>query len=173
MPIRVVVNQDGSFSSSLFGADYKLSMPSGVGPYIASGDSTDVSLNGNKTMDIEVTPYYMINKPSYSMLDSIVTATFGIDKIITDARAQNIQAVYLYINRLLITDDSNNIASTQLDGGSITNINAISMQVKMPSLASLGLGISTTQTTIFVRIGVRINNVNSMLFSPVEEITIR
>ena len=173
MPIRVVVNQDGTFSSSLFAADYKMILPTGVGPYIASSDTTVVSVKNNQTMDIEVTPYYMVNNPTYTMSDSIVTATFGINKIITDARARDIQAVYLYINRLLTTDDSNNIASVKLDGSSITNMSSISMKVKMPPLSSLGLGISTTQTTIFARIGVQINNVNSWLYSPVQEITIK
>jgi len=173
MPIRVVVNQDGSFSSLLFSANYKMVMPAGVGPYVASSDTTAITIDGKKAMDIDVTPYYMVRNPSYSMSGGTVTATFKIEKIITDARAQDIQSVYLYINRLLTTDDSNNIAFTELSGNSITDMNNITMQVKMPDLSSLGLGISTNQTTIFARIGVSINNVNSMLFSPVEEITIK
>jgi len=48
----------------------------------------------------------------------------------------------------------------------------ITMHAQMPDLSSLSLGISTNQKTVFVRIGVQINNVNNMLFSPVEEITI-
>jgi hypothetical protein len=172
MPIRVAVNQDGTFSSLLFSATYKLVMPAGVGPYIASSDTTSVQISGGKAMDIEVTPYYMVRNPAFTMSGGIVTATFGLEKIINDTRAQDIQSVYLYINRLLITDDSNNIAFSELSGSAITDMNNITMQVQMPSLASLGLGISTDQKTIFARIGVRINNVGSMLYSPVQEIAI-
>ncbi|MCL1934026.1 MAG: DUF3823 domain-containing protein [Candidatus Azobacteroides sp.] len=172
MPIRVVVNQDGSFSSLLFSADYKMVIPAGVGPYITSTDTTEISISSNKTMDINVTPYYMVRNPGYTMSGGLVTAAFSIEKIITGAQAQDIQAVYLYINRLLITDDSNNIAFTELDGSSITDMNNMIMQVRMPDLSTLGLGISTDQKTIFARIGIQINNVNNMLYSPVQEITI-
>jgi len=173
MPIRVVVNQDGSFSSLLFAANYQLIIPAGVGPFIASSDTTAITINNNSTMDIEVTPYYMVRNSNYTMADSIVTATFKIEKIITDARAQNIQQVGLYINRLLTTDDSNNIAFTEIVGDSIADINNITMTAKMPDLSKLNLGISTDQKTIFARIGVKINNVNNMLYSPVQEITIK
>jgi len=172
MPIRVVVNQDGSFSSLLFSANYQMVIPVGVGPFIASSDTANISITGKKAMDIEVTPYYMVRNPNYSMSGGNVTATFKIEKIITDARAQDIQAVYLYINRLLTTDDSNNIAFSEIDAGSISDMNNITMHAQMPDLSTLGLGISTNQKTVFVRIGVQINNVNNMLFSPVEEITI-
>jgi hypothetical protein len=173
MPIRVVVNQNGTFSSLLFAANYKMVMPAGVGPYVASSDTTALSINGSKTMDIEVTPYYMVRNSTFTMSDSIVTANFKIEKIITDTRAQDIQSVSLFINRLLITDDSNNIAYTEMSGSDITDMNNIKMQVRMPSLSSIeGIGIPTNQKTIFARIGLKINNVNNMIYSPVQEITI-
>jgi hypothetical protein len=173
MPIKVVVNQDGTFSSELFPDTYKMVLPAGVGPYIASSDTTSISIKGNKSMDIEVTPYYLIQNPSYTMSsDSIVSTTFKLQQIVTGANAKDVQAVYLYINRLLITDGSDNIAFVQEAGSSITDMNNVSLSVKMPSLASLGLGISTNQTYIFARIGVQIAGVNGMLFSPVQKITI-
>lgn len=173
MPIKVVVNQDGTFSSELFPDTYKLVMPAGVGPYIASSDTTTISIKGSKSMDIEVTPYYMIQNPSFTMSsDSIVSTTFKLTQVVTGANAHNVQAVYLYINRLLITDGNDNIAFAQMNGSSITDMNNINLSVKMPSLASLGLGISTNQTYIFARIGVQIAGVNGMLFSPVQKITI-
>jgi hypothetical protein len=173
MPIKTVVSQDGSFSSLLFADTYKLVMPAGVGPYMASSDTTTIVIKGNKTMDIEVTPYYMIQSPVFSMsADSTVSAVFNLQQIITDANAKTVQAVYLYINRLLITDGSNNIASVQMNGTDIVNMNGINLSAKMPSLASLGLGISTKQTYIFARIGLQITGVSGMLFSPVQKITI-
>jgi len=173
MPIKTVISQDGSFSSILFGSTYKMVLPAGVGPYIASTDTTTISMTGDKTMDIEVTPYYVVQTPVFSMSkDSVVTTTFKLKQIVTGANAKNIQAVYLYINRLLITDGGNNIANVKMDGSSIADLNNIQLSAKMPSLASLKLGIPTNQTYIFARIGVQISGVNGMLFSPVQKITI-
>lgn len=173
MPIKVVVNQDGSFSSLLFGANYKMVMPVGVGPYKASTDTMDIDVTKSDSMNIDVTPYYMVRNPSFAMSDSIVNASFKLEQIITGANAKNVQAVYLYINRLVITDGGNNIAFSEMDGANITDMNNIQMSVKMPSLASLGLGISTDQSYIFARIGVQIEGVRDLLFSPVQKINIQ
>src|SRR5215210_5370655 len=84
--------QDGSFSALLFDGDYKLIIPNGQGPFLwkqtASGtpDSVAITLRGSQTLDLDVTPYYMIRTPQFTAVgtDSITTS-FKAEKIITDA----------------------------------------------------------------------------------------
>lgn len=172
-PIRVVVGSDGTFSSVLFADTYKLVMPAGNGPYMASTDTTVVKLTGNQFLNIPVTPYYLVRNftPTLSSSDSIVTANFKIDKIITDANAKSIGSVFLYINRTIIVDGGNYISNATIDGGAIADPTNVVLKAKIPDLATIGgIGISTKQKQFFVRIGVRING-SSEVFSPVRVVT--
>ncbi len=173
-PIRIVVGSDGTFSSVLFADTYKLVVPAGNGPYMASTDTTIVQLSGNQTLNIPVTPYYLVRNftPTLSVSDSIVTASFKIDKIITDANAKTIGSVILYINRTIIVDGGNNLSNASIDGGAIADLNTMVLNAKLPNLAKIGgIGIPTNQKQFFVRIGVRING-SSEIFSPVKTVTL-
>ena len=65
-PIGATFEQNGSYSQLLFNGDYKLIIPNGQGPFMwkqnASGnpDSVSITMNGDQTVDLEVTPYYMV-----------------------------------------------------------------------------------------------------------------
>ncbi len=174
-PIRIVIGPDGTFSSLLFADTYKLVVPAGNGPYMASTDTSIVELSGNKTLNIPVTPYYLVRNftPTLSASDSMVTASFKIDKIVTDANAKSIGSVYLYINRTIIVDGGNNLPTpAKIDGSAILDPNNVVLQAKIPNLAKIGgIGISTNQKKFFVRIGVRING-SSEVFSPVKAVTL-
>lgn len=173
-PIRVVVGSDGTFSSMLFADNYKLVMPKGNGPYMASTDTTEVKLTGNQTLNIPVTPYYLVRNftPTLNASDSIVTASFKIDQIINDANAKTIGSVILYINRTIIVDGGNNLSNVSIAGGSITDPANMVLKAKLPNLAKIGgIGISTNQKQFFVRVGVRING-SSEIFSPVKVVTL-
>ena len=173
-PIRIVVGPDGTFSSMLFADTYRLVVPKGNGPYMASTDTTEVKLTGNQTLNIPVTPYYLVRNftPTLSVSDSMVTASFKIDKIITDTNAKTIGTVILYINRTIIVDGGNNLSSASIDGGAIVDPNTMVLKAKIPNLAKIGgIGISTNQKQFFVRIGVRIDG-SSEIFSPVKTVTL-
>lgn len=173
-PIRIVVGPDGTFSSLLFADTYKLVVPAGNGPYMASADTTIVQLSGNQTLNIPVTPYYLVRNftPTLSVSDSMVTASFKIDKIITDVNAKTIGTVILYINRTIIVDGGSNLSNASIDGGAIADLNTMVLNAKLPNLAKIGgIGIPTNQKQFFVRIGVRING-SSEIFSPVKVVTL-
>ncbi len=173
-PIRVVVDASGTFSSVLFPSTYKLVMPLNNGPFIPKPDTTIVELTGNQTMDIPVTPYYLVRNlaTSLSTTDSTVTANFKIDKIVTDANAKTIATAQLYISRTIIVDGSNYIANSNLSGAAITDISNVVLKAKIPDLNKIvGLGISTTQKQFFVRVGIRING-STEVFSPVKAVTL-
>ena len=162
--------QDGSYSEVLFDGDYKLIIPNGQGPFVfkqtSSGapDSLAVSLHGNQTVNLEVTPYYMIRNAAISVSGGTVTATFKAEKIITDSTmAKNIERVSLYINKTQFVSGGDNIALTNMAGSAITDPNNISLKVAIPSIVP-------TQNYIYARVGIKIANVEDMIFSPLQRI---
>jgi len=165
-------SQNGAYSQLLFDGDYKLIIPNGQGPFMwkqtATGapDSIAISLKGNQALDLEVTPYYMIRTPQMTPApaDTSVTATFNLEKVITDTINQKgIDRVSLYINKTQFVSGGDRVASTDLSGSAITDLNNISLRVKVPVFVP-------TQNYVFARIGVKIAGVEDMIFSPVQKI---
>jgi hypothetical protein len=161
--------QNGSFSQVLFNGDYKLIIPNGQGPFLwkqdASGnpDSLAITLNGNQTVNLEVTPFYMIRNAQITAAGGTVTANFKVEKIITDSLAKDIERVSLYINRTQFVSGGDNIASKDMAGTDITDPNNITLSVTVPP-------ITPSQNYIFARVGVKIANVEDMIFSPLQKI---
>jgi hypothetical protein len=162
--------QEGTYSALLFDGDYKLIIPNGQGPFkwkqLASGapDSTAITLKGNQTLDLEVTPYYMIRTPQVTGGAGKVSATFKAEKIITDAaNAKNIERVNLYINKTQFVSGGNNIANAELSGAAIVDPNNITLSVTVPGIAP--------QTYVYARIGLKIAGVEDLIFSPVQKVT--
>jgi len=161
--------QNGSYSQVLYDGDYKLIIPNGQGPFLwkqdVSGnpDSLSISLKGKQTVNLEVTPYYMIRNAQITAAGGIVTANFKIEKIITDSLAKNIERVSLYINRTQFVSGGDNVAAKDMAGVDITDPNNISLSVTVPP-------ITPNQNYIFARVGVKIANVEDMIFSPLQKI---
>lgn len=160
--------QDGTYGSLLFNGSYKFLIPSGQGPFIwkelAPGvpDSIAVTMSGSQTLNIEVTPYYMIRNPQITGSGGKVTASFKAEKIITDANAKDIERVSLYINTGQFVGQDN-IAVFNMAGTDITDPNSISLQVSVPS-------ITPAQNFVYARVGLKIANVEDMIFTPVQKV---
>jgi hypothetical protein len=169
--INVSVAQDGSYSAALFDATYKLIFRDNQGPFQMNtnsetgSDTIVVNLNGNKVMDIEVLPYYMIRNPNITASGNTVTATANVEKIITDASGKNVERVSLYLNRTQFVDNRGNynFAKTDVPAGSIPDLSNVSLSVDVTNLNS-------SQDYVFARIGVKIQGVEHMLFSPVQKV---
>ena len=168
--IWVFVDQDGTFSSRLFDATYKLIIPEWEGPFMSkfndatNSDTIQVVLNGSKTMDIEVMPFYMIRNPSFSVASRTITGTCSVEKIITDANARDVTSVSIYVNKGYFVDYKRNIASAKIPAGGISDWNNVSISVDVPTFSSLHL---PDQDYVFVRLGIGIDGREDMLFSPV------
>jgi Protein of unknown function (DUF3823) N-terminal domain/Domain of unknown function (DUF3823_C) len=163
--------QGGSYSAVLYDGDYKIIIPNGDGPFMwkktAAGDpdSVSVTLKGNQTVDLEVTPYYMIKTPQIAAVgtDSI-SATCMAAKIITDSiNAKDIEYVALYVNKTQFVAGSTSIASYTVPASAITNMNNIQLGVHVPALVP-------AQSYLFARIGLKIANVEDLIFSPLQKI---
>src|SRR4051812_14289972 len=140
--ITVNINEDGSYSALLFNGNYKLVIPPSQGPFRSvlnndtNSDTVRLQLNGNRTMDIEVMPYYMVRDPQFSLTGTAVNATFKLEKIITDANARDIENVFLYLNQTAFADGTNYIARTSMAGSDITDPDHISLNVEVPASTS-------------------------------------
>jgi hypothetical protein len=128
-----------------------------------------LTITGNKNMDIEVLPYYMLSNSSFTLgSDSTVSGSCKLEKIIKDANAKDIESVTLFVNRTTFVDDDNQIANVSISGGSITDMGNIKLTTKIPAvISSIGSG---TQKYFFARIGVKISGIEDMLYSPVSQI---
>ncbi|TKK70227.1 DUF3823 domain-containing protein [Ilyomonas limi] len=163
--------QDGSYSALLFPGDYKITIPSGDGPFIwkqtASGtpDSLSVTVSGNQTADFEVTPYYMIRNAQIAAAGSNnITATCSLEKIINDANAKDVEYVALYVNNTQFVSGINNVVSASIAGADISDDNNVQLSVTVPSLVP-------AQNYVFARIGLKMVNVEDLIFSPLVKIT--
>lgn len=168
-PINVTVGQDGSYSAVLFEGNYRLVIPPGQGPFIGGGigeggsDTLRVALQGDQRLDIEVTPYYMIRDPQFSVSGRTVSVDFAVDQIATGANAQDVQFVELYIGKTKYVDIRTSVASSSMAGGDIDDMNSISLSTDVPEL-------TPTQDYVFARVGVKVNNVEDLIFSKIEKI---
>lgn len=174
--IGVNINQDGSYSALLFNGNYKLVIPPSQGPFRSkinnetNSDTVLIQLNGSRTMDIEVIPYYMIRNPQLALNGTNeVKASLQLEKIITDVNARDIENVFLYLNQTSFVDGTNYIARTSLAGSSITDPANVSLQVTIPAVISAN-GTTGDQKYVYARIGVKISGVEDLLFSPVQKI---
>ena len=162
--------ENGTYSALLFDGDYKLIIPNGQGPFMwkqtvaGTPDSIAITMNGSQTLDLQVTPFYMIRNPQITTSAGMVSATCEVEKIITDANAKDIERVSLYINKTQFVSGGDNIAGADLAGSAITDPNNVSLSVTIPT-------ITPTQNYVFARIGVKIIGVEDMIFSPVVKIS--
>lgn len=171
-PIDVTVAQDGSYSALLFSGDYKLIIPAGQGPFLSltnpktNSDTILVHLEGDQTLDIQVLPYYMVKEPQFSISGKTVTATCKLQKIITDEKAKDVQSISLYISKTNFVDARNSISTATINGADITDMNNISLSTNVPET-------TPEQDYIFARIGVKINDVEDMIFSKIVKIQLK
>ncbi|TDQ11585.1 DUF3823 domain-containing protein [Pedobacter metabolipauper] len=170
--INVNFNQEGMFSSKLFDGNYKFTVSNSQVPFLwpknAAGrpDSLDVNLSGDKVMDLEVRPYFMLRSPVITYSAGAVNATCSVEKIITDANGRDLERVTLYVNNTQFVDDqsTNNKAKQDLSGAAISNPANLTMSVAMPTF-------SPVQNYAFARIGIKISGIENMVFSPVVKLT--
>ncbi len=170
--MNVQVDQTGSFSALLFNGSYRLYIPPNPVPFRIApkdqmiGDSVVVEMNGNKTMDIEVTPYYLVKNASITNAGRTINASFAIEKIITDANAKNVDEVFLYVSRSNMVSARNDIGGvTSIKGADITDLSNLTLSRTVQDLTPM-------PPYVFARIGVKLADVQYLIFSPVQKITL-
>jgi hypothetical protein len=185
-PIDVAVSQDGSYSALLFDGEYKVIIGENQGPFrnittsATLGDTILVNVNGNTELDIEVEPYYMIRGVDHSVeaRDDVatewvdgervereitvhdVTVNFSLEQIIGGEESRDVEWVYLTSHKRQFVDNIYNLERTSLRGSAIEDMDNMSMVVTVPEMVP-------SQDYAFIRIGVKIQDVEALLFSEV------
>ncbi len=168
-PIDVAIAQDGSFSSRLFSGDYKLVFLPGEGPFKAPADTLYFGISGGKTMDLSVTPYYIISSAEFSHSEGLVKANCSLSQIITGLNGRPVERVTLIINRTIFVDANSGSEGSmaQVDAENILDLNNIAMTVEIPDDPK-----RPSQDYIFARVGVKIDGIEDMIYTPVEKISL-
>ncbi len=168
-PIEVQVAPDGSYNALLFKGDYQIVFPQGQGPFVLKGkdgkpDTISVNVNGNTVKDIEVMPYYMISNSQFSANGRRVSANLNLTKVILDPDiAQDIEYVALCVGKTSFPDVLFFVAKDQINGSDIVDLSNINFDVDVPQL-------TPNQNYVFARIGVKIKNVDDLLYSELEKL---
>ncbi|WP_353721803.1 DUF3823 domain-containing protein [Dyadobacter sp. 676] len=169
--IDAPIAQDGSYSAVLFDGNYKLVFPKNRGPFktiakdATAKDTLFVSVSGNQKLDVEVMPYYMIRTPQFSGGESKVNVSLKLEKILTGTEGKDIERVSLYVNKTDFVARATNVAVTDMPGADIKDLNAINLTTTVPAL-------SPAQNYVFARVGVKIKDVEDMVFSPVQKVNL-
>lgn len=162
--IPVYVDQDGSFSATLFDGDYKLVMLKGSGPWVDNTDTINVKVSGATTIDFPVQPYYTVSNSTFSKSGSNITATAKINQVVT---TNTIERATLYIGTKQFVDVNNNAEKLEIAGSNITDLSQpVNFTLAIPtSLAG--------RDYVFGRIGVKATGVNELVYSPVQKIMLK
>jgi hypothetical protein len=173
--IDVAMAQDGSYSSRLFSGKYKMTFVPGQGPFkVVATDTINFVLNGNQTMDFEVTPYYMIRNAQFTNSGSMINAAFSLEKIITGADGKTIENAQLFVNRTQFVDGNsgNEGRAWQATAADISDLSNIDVSVDVSATDNTPNKPEPDQNYLFARIGVQIAGVEDMIYSQVEKINL-
>jgi hypothetical protein len=159
--IPVYVNQDGSFSASLFDGDYKLVRLRGNGPWVDNTDTINVQVRGTTQVDVPVQPYFTINSPTFQRSGTNLTATGQINQVVS---GRTVEQVTLYVGTTQFVDATNNAGSTRLSGTALADLSKpLSLSLAKPA------GVSGTA---YMRLGVKTAGVAELLYTPVQLVTL-
>ena len=162
--IPVFVNQDGTFSATLFDGNYKLVRLRGNGPWADNTDTIDVELRGSKELDVPVQPYFVFQNDTYSKGEGKVSATFSLKQL--DA-TRNLERVNLYVGTTTIVDPNNNAGNAQEVAANIKDFTKpITLTATLPAAL-------TGRDYVFVRVGVKTAGVGEMLFGQPQKIMLK
>lgn len=159
--IPVYVNQDGTFSASLFDGDYKLVRLRGNGPWVDNTDTINVQVRGTTQVDVPVQPYFTINSPTFQRSGANLTATGQINRVVS---GRTVEQVTLYVGTTQFVDATNNAGSTSLSGTALADLSKpLSLSLATPAVV---------RGTAYMRLGVKTAGVAELLYTPVQQVTL-
>ena len=160
--IPIYVDQDGSFSAMVFDGEYKLNLLAGNGPWVDIRDTLQVQVQGQTQVDVPVVPYYTIENPSISHAAGVVTASFEVGSVDT---SRELEYVGLYVSTTHFVDRSNMAVRTERDRADLTSLDdPVNLSVELTDDLQ-------ERADIYVRVGLKTEGVDELLFTPVQKIT--
>jgi Fe-S cluster assembly scaffold protein SufB len=166
--IIAYIAQDGSYSVRLFDGDYKIVRLAGAPWSNPNTDTLLVTVKGNTTFDVPVTPYFIVTGESYvySKSDSTITATGLITKVGSNA----ITNMTLYAGITSIVDNTNSIGNTALTTGLV---DLSTPKTAIYKLTKANFTTINTKTYVYARLAVQITGVSERYFTQVRKISLQ
>lgn len=161
--IPVYLNQDGTFSASLFDGQYKL-VRKGDAPWLQQAtDTILVNVKGNTSVDVPVTPYFAITNESFQKSDNTITARFAVNKIVGSA---TVELVVLYLGKSVLTDQVQHELRVDGNVGSLVFGQQMAISGVIPDkLKNLDY--------VFARLGVKSTAAGEYYYTPVQKIALK
>lgn len=152
--IPVYVDQDGSYSVSLFSGDYKL-VRMGNAPWERpSNDTIYITVRGNTVQDIPVTPYFFVRNVSFARNGNKIKAQFTINKVVDNANMEN---VGIYLGTGILTDEKQKEAELVL-GNAVPVNQETTAEIEIPSKL-------INESYLYARIGVKSDKSSEYCYS--------
>jgi len=158
--IKMFAREDGSYTINTFDGDYYLVITPGSGPWQSNSDTLRFTLKGEiSNVNFNITPYFWISDFNNTYNDSVFTATFDLQQIVSEA---NFEKVVINLGTTSIVDNTSRVYEKVFTGLG-TGTNTISLDLKSltntqkESLASTGY--------LYARIGVKTVNVTDYIYS--------
>jgi hypothetical protein len=160
--IPIYIDQDGSFSAVLFDGDYQLNLLAGNGPWVDIRDTLEIQVRGQAEVEVPVVPYYTIENASMAHSAGVVTANFELGSVDT---SRELEYVGLYVSTTHFVDRSNMAVRIERELADIPSLDD-------PINLSVGLTDDLRERAeVYVRVGVKTEGVDELLFTPVQVIT--
>ncbi|WP_276484210.1 DUF3823 domain-containing protein [Paraflavitalea pollutisoli] len=175
--IPVYVNQDGTFSATLFDGDYKLVRLGGA-PWQNNTDSIDVQVRGSQSIDVPVVPYFTVNAPAFTFnkADTTVTGTFTPTQVTAGRTLEN---AAICVGATQFTDVINNIVQRS-EGATPGAAKTITITVNPNRYNGSGqenirkrLAEMLNKQYGFLRIGVKTNGVGESIYTTVVKVDMK
>lgn len=175
--IPVFVNQDGTFSATLFDGDYKLVRLGGA-PWQNNTDSIDVQVRGSLNIEVPVVPYFTVSAPTFTFnkADTTVTGTFTATQVTAGRALEN---AAICVGATQFTDVINNIVQ-RTEGATPGTAKSITISVNPNRYTGGGqenirkrLAELINKQYGFLRIGVKANGIGESIYTTVVKVDMK
>jgi len=158
--VKVFAKHDGSFTVNAFDGDYYLNLTPGRGPWLPNTDTLRFSLNRQaENLNFEVIPYFWISNYTSSYSDSVLTASFNLEKVVASAE---LERVVIQLGTTAIVD---NFAKTYEQSFTALAAGPNTITVNLKDLTSAQKSNLKKTGLLFARVGVKTRNVTDLIYS--------
>ncbi len=157
--IPLYVNSDGEFNSLMYDGHYQIVLRQDRGPWVPMKDTIEVDIQGAQTLDIEVTPYYMLRNSSISFNNNVITVSTEVDQIVEDAE---IDKLTLFVSSTMFVDNVAKIAEYSCSDAQV-GINEFSYDISDNAETN-------NAKFLYARVGLKAKASNDYIFSEVVQL---
>jgi hypothetical protein len=162
--IKMFARPDGTYTILTFDGDYNLKVLPGKSPFLTPAP-IKLSLKGEaKDVNFNVTPYFWVSNYQTTFVDSVFTATFKLQKIVSTA---TLEKVAVYFNTTNIADNAAKAFernfTTAAQGVNIDGNCTIRVDLKTMS-ATERAAIRASTGVIYANVGVKTSTITDALY---------